>query len=76
MTTFKEAQNEVVVVESVEGEYLTADEYYHARIQQLKDEEMRQRFQVDLIAARHKARQKHQAELQSVFVSFPWWWQK
>ncbi|MGX4758565.1 hypothetical protein, partial [Acinetobacter baumannii] len=63
---------DVVVVESVEGEYLTADEYYHARIQQLKDEEMRQRLEVAAITAR----QKHQAELQSVFVSFSWWWQK
>ena len=43
MTTFKEAQNEVVVVESVEGEYLTADEYYHERIDKLKQEEMLQR---------------------------------
>ncbi|ENV92388.1 hypothetical protein F937_01782 [Acinetobacter calcoaceticus ANC 3680] len=72
MTTFKEAQNEVVVVESVEGEYLTADEYYHARIQQLKDEEFRQMIEV----AKITARQKHQSELQSVLVSFPRWWQK
>ncbi|HEO1813066.1 hypothetical protein [Acinetobacter baumannii] len=53
MTTFKEAQNEVVVVESVEGEYLTADEYYDARIQQLKDEEMRQRKEVAAIVEKH-----------------------
>jgi hypothetical protein len=71
MTTFKEAQKELAVVESVEGEYLTADEYYHARINQLRDEEMCQRFQIELI----KARQKHQSQLQSAFVSFPRWWQ-
>lgn len=75
MTTFKEAQNEVVIVESAEGEYLTADEYYHARIEQLKDEAMRQTVEVAVITARHKAHQKHQAEMASVLFSFPRWWQ-
>lgn len=53
MTTFKEAQNEVVVVESVEGEYLTADEYFQERINKLKDEEMRQRKEVAAIVEKH-----------------------
>ncbi|ENV02421.1 hypothetical protein [Acinetobacter sp. NIPH 817] len=75
MTTFKEVQNEVVIVESVEGEYLTADEYYHARIEKLKDEAMRQTVEVAVITARQKARQKYQAEMASVLFSFPRWWQ-
>lgn len=53
MTTFKEAQNEVVVVESVEGEYLTADEYFQERNNKLKEEEMRQRKEVAAIVEKH-----------------------
>jgi hypothetical protein len=53
MTTFKDVQNEVVVVESVEGEYLTADEYYYERIDKLKQEEMRQRKEVAAIVEKH-----------------------
>lgn len=53
MTTFKEAQNEVVVVEPVEGEYLTADEYFQERINKLKEEEMRQRKEVAAIVEKH-----------------------
>ncbi|MDV5702075.1 hypothetical protein [Acinetobacter baumannii] len=54
MTTFKEAQNDLVVVESVEGEYLTADEYYQERLNKLKEEEMRQREEIEKIKIKHR----------------------
>lgn len=42
-----------VQIESVECEYLTADEYYHERIDKLKQEEMRQRLEVAKIMEKH-----------------------
>ncbi|MFW6557561.1 hypothetical protein [Acinetobacter baumannii] len=73
MTTFKEAQNEVVVVESVEGEYLTADEYFQERINKLKEEEMRQREEIDKIKAKHRIQTEMECILTAAVIGgFGW----